>query len=251
MTETRRNVLVLVSFVVCLGTVSAYYAIRELRPESDRDYGSVLGTRTDPRDLPPITPPKLENPYRQIADRNLFRPLAKEPEQPAAETAGGSRGASRPSAGSGGAWVPPDAGLFVPPAGPAPWTGETTQPLATEPPRPPSPRIEPPDTPAPEVGTGPAPATVAITGVGGSGGDLRVLVEDNATGQSRWVKPGGTAFGYRVDYVTGHGGVVSKDGRSYVLGVGENKPPAKPPAEKSEPASKPPAATEGAGGEAR
>ncbi len=65
---------------------------------------------------------------------------------------------------------------------------------------------------------------LSVTGVGGSGRDRRVLVEDTATGRSEWVRPGGRAFGYQVDYATDRGAVVSKQGRSYVLELGANKP---------------------------
>jgi hypothetical protein len=80
----------------------------------------------------------------------------------------------------------------------------------------------------PEAKSDPGPG-VSITGVAGSGGAVKVLVENDRTGESRWVAPGGRAFGYSVDYVTPRGGVVSKDGRSQVLELGQNKKAEQPP----------------------
>ncbi|MBD3175284.1 MAG: hypothetical protein GF320_08885 [Armatimonadia bacterium] len=105
----------------------------------------------------------------------------------------------------------------------------------------PEPTPAPPHTPGPEPPGEPpsqpptsAPATpdvtvveplqVYVAAVVGSGSRMRVLVVHRESGQRRWVAVGETAFGYRVDMATLKGAVLSKDGREYVVELGEGRP---------------------------
>lgn len=246
MSDHQRNLYILIGSVVCvaLGVVT-YLWVSLSRPPA-RDEGGVLGASLHPLDMPPIQAPKLERRYQGIVERNFFKPLEGEvPVEPETESAPPPeepRQAARPSRSSPsvvyGAPAFPD--LYAPMPGISfygPSAGlpsvDWQEPL-TSPPQPPAP-MDPssPTAGQPQKGpTGPPAADVAVTAVvRGGDGRARVLVEDNATGESKWVEPGGRAFGYRVDYATEKGSVLTRDGRQYVLGVGENKPAAAPKAD--------------------
>jgi len=241
-TDQRRNVLILVAFSACLVIVSGAYVWRQLSPTAEADVAQVLAPTTDPKYLPPIEAPKLDAPYRQIADRNLFRPLpaaeaeAKKQEerqkeaerQRAAARAGGGGGAFE-----GTAWELPPPLAYGPAIGWAPPPATWGPATGLQPPQPPMRPAGEPGTSTmmpPERPAGPPATTVSVSGVvTGSDGRKRVLVSDNASGRSTWVEPGGRAFGYTVDYATERGSVLTKRDRTYVLGLGENKPVAKAP----------------------
>jgi len=232
----------LAAFSACLVTVSGAYVWRQLNPAPQSDVTQVLAPTTDPRYLPPIEAPKLDAPYQRIADRDLFKPLpaseaeAKKQQDQLKENE--KRRAAARAGGGAGAYVGPEWELPLPMAygpvvgwGPpsATWGPAT----GAQPPRPPMASAGAPATSTvmpPERPAGPAAAVVSVTGVAkGSDGRQRVLVTDNASGRSTWVEPGGRAFGYTVDYATERGGVLSKQDRTYVLGLGENVPAAKAP----------------------
>jgi hypothetical protein len=238
--DDKRNVLLLAAFSACLLTMCGILVVWQLRVPNQAEGSTVLGSDVSPGDLPPLDPPKLEGPYRAIADRNLFRNDAKLPQPTDAKASGGARqnvyrdgGGGFAGGGGGVEWIPPaPAGLWMPPSlsGPAPSTAWS--PPASGPPRPPMDSDPGAAPPGPRLPRSPADSgpNVAITGIAGSGGAVRVLVENRATGETEWVAPGGKAFGYSVDYVTPQGGVVSKEGRSQVLGLGQNKKSESPPA---------------------
>ncbi len=232
MNDSQRNVAILAAFSVCLIAASAAFVHRQLNPPRETDdLETLLAVRSDPRNLAPIEAPKLEAPAQAILDRDLFGPLVEVPESEEPESE------PEPMAYRGGGYdypspapwaLPPAAYGALPPAEPGAWSGT---------PLPPQPDLSsPPKPPTDFGGAAPKPEakkpgmSLTVTGVGGSGADRRVLVEDTETGRSEWVRPGGRAFGYEVDYATDRGAVVSRQGRSYVLELGANKPAEKPAA---------------------
>jgi hypothetical protein len=247
MSENQRNLYIFLSFLGCMTIAVGVYVWGQLSVPTDPPQERVLSVEPHPADLTPIQPPKLERRYRGIVERNFFQPLEGEiPEEKPDEEDVEEPAPTRPSATlhttSPGAY--PD--LYAPLPGVPSYGGGPGTPgwsnVPEMPPEPPQPMEPSPPAEAerPEEPSGPPAASVAVTAVvEGGDGRARVLVEDNATGRSRWVEPGGRAFGYEVDYATDKGGVVSKDGRRYVLGVGENKP-ARPEPE-PEPAPETPA----------
>jgi len=73
--------------------------------------------------------------------------------------------------------------------------------------------------------------TVYIAALAGRGESLSALMVQRDTGNTRWVPVGGSAFGYTLDYATLKGVVLSRDGRQYVLELGEGRGEAAPTAE--------------------
>jgi len=73
--------------------------------------------------------------------------------------------------------------------------------------------------------------TVYIAALAGRGEDLSALMVQRDTGNTRWVPVGGSAFGYTLDYATLKGVVLSRDGRQYVLELGEGRGEAAPTTE--------------------
>ena len=82
MNEDKRNVLMLAAFTACLLTMCGVLVVWQLRVPNQAERSAVLSSEVSPEDLPPLDPPKLEGPYRAIADRNLFRSDVKLPAQP-------------------------------------------------------------------------------------------------------------------------------------------------------------------------
>ena len=262
MDEYRRNLYILGSFVACMVVAVGVYLWSQLSAPPDQPESGILSSSLHPLDMPPIQPPKLERRYQGIVERDFFKPLEgeipmeSEPESPEAEEQAVATAAGR--SGSSVVYGPasfPD--LYAPiPGVPSYGPSATFPPLdwsspSMMPPEPPAPmepapgaELEQPARPA-----GPPAATVAVTAVvRGGDGRARVLVEDNATGETKWVEPGARAFGYKVDYATEKGGVLSREGRQYVVGVGENKPTAPaaeptPPDEATTPPTAEPSAT--------
>lgn len=166
------------------------------------------------------------------APRNLFRPLQLEAPRGKEQAAPAATSAPPPA---GGGWYPPYTVPYIPPAyvggfTPAPGLpgagGDGGQPGETDTAEP---KPEPPQPPKPDA------AGIAVTALSTGPSGVRVLVEDLETHRSQWVSSGGAAFGYTLERATAKGGLFSKGGRYYALGLGDGKsgkpvPSATPPA---------------------
>jgi len=154
------------------------------------------------------------------APRNLFRPLQLEAPRTKEQAAPATTSAN-PSAGGG--WYPPYTVPYIPPAYVGGFTpasglpgaggagGQPGEPSKAEP------KPEPPQPPKPDA------AGIAVTALSTGASGTRALVEDLATRRSQWVSPGGAAFGYTLERATAKGGLFSKGGRYYALGLGDGK----------------------------
>jgi hypothetical protein len=229
MRSDRWNVYLLAIFTACLVCAAGMVTYMQLRPADDENaMDELLIGQISPENQPPISAPALEAPDDAIVGRDLFAPVIRQPKVTEA-TQEAARGQATTMEPLGNSWIPPMVGGFpVPPGGVTGWTAP--QPAPQIPAFGPSaPVTLPPPAPmaAPPARTEqPAPVEprISITGVTSSGGSTRVLVEDVNTGKRSWVAPGDSAYGYRVDYATGRGAVVSREGKTQVLRVGENKP---------------------------
>ncbi|HQK93637.1 MAG TPA: hypothetical protein PLD23_09030 [Armatimonadota bacterium] len=63
---------------------------------------------------------------------------------------------------------------------------------------------------------------LGITGIVRNPSGFRVLVRHNPTGKSQWAGVGEVVFGYRIELITLRGALVVRDGRYFVLPIGEN-----------------------------
>ncbi len=231
MSGQRLNVLLLGVFSACLIGAAGLATYIQLQPDNEPTVEEIVAAELNPDDLPPISGVGLEAPAQSIVDRDLFAPVRRDQRVVTPEP-GSQRTVVAGAEDLSGTWMPPMVGGFAaPPAGTAGWGPAPTQPAASPPaPMAPSGPVSfPPPAPtrleAPPVSEAPArpEPRIAITGVTSAGGTTRVLVEDVNTGKRSWVAPGDSAYGFRVDYATGRGAVVSRDGHSEVLRVGENK----------------------------
>jgi hypothetical protein len=246
MKSDRWNVYLLAIFTACLVCTAGIVTYMQLRPaDDDNALDELLIGQISPEDQPPISAPGLEAPDEGIVSRDLFAPVIREPKVTEANQEG-VRGQTATMEPLDNSWIPPMVGGF--PAVPGGVTGWTSPQPAPQIPTygPSAPATLPP--PVPMAASSPAPPErtraveprIAVTGVTSSGGSTRVLVEDVNTGKRSWVAPGDSAYGFRVDYATGRGAVVSREGKSQVLRVGENKPTGAAetkPAGSSQPAS--------------
>jgi len=136
-----------------------------------------------------------------IVGRGLFSPLVR-PESLSA------RGNAE--------WVQPDMeGIPVTFLDQGPGTPTPTQPGGPDGPQGPG------DTGRPRLGEA-SSCQLAITGVVSDINGYRLLVRHIPSGQSRWVDVGEEAFGYKIEAITLRGALVSKEGRYYVLPLGQN-----------------------------
>jgi len=63
---------------------------------------------------------------------------------------------------------------------------------------------------------------LGVTGIVRDQSGFRILIRHNPTGKSQWAGVGEVIFGYRVELITLRGALVVKDGRYFVLPIGEN-----------------------------
>jgi len=139
---------------------------------------------------PDAAPPP--NPYAVIAERNLFRPLTQLGPGP------------RPSSPTS---PPPGGKMPVLPAGKSGG--------------PPSPAPRSPSSPP---GSADFKKTLAFTGVVETPDGTQALIENIQTKECRFVKQGDNAFGCRVTNINSQILSLEKDGSSFTLNIGENKP---------------------------
>jgi len=123
--------------------------------------------------------------------------------------------------------VVPRRGPFVPLLGGVPYLG-AIPPVVTMLPPPAGEASSAPvgaaaEAPPSKAAPKPPDVAVAITATVQGRDGLKALVENKATGETRWVVAGGEAFGYRVSQITPRGAMVAKGDRAYVLPVGAGK----------------------------
>lgn len=166
------------------------------------------------------------------APRNLFRPLQLEAPRSKEPTAAAPPPTNAPVSG---AWYPPYTMPYIPPAygsGFVPASGLPRSDGGEAPPGEPAKAASAPERAQPPQ---PDAAQIAVTALSTGPSGVRVLVEDLETHRSQWVSSGGTAFGYTLERATTKGGLFSKGGRYYAVGLGDGKsgkpvPSAAPPA---------------------
>ncbi len=78
--------------------------------------------------------------------------------------------------------------------------------------------------PSGEAASNPASDRIAVVGAVRVGDDLYVLVEDVTKGETRYVRAGESAFGYTVKSADVDNAVLVRDGKTFVVALGENKP---------------------------
>ncbi len=220
MQVTRRDAWILTVFTVALVAGLTLYVRSVTRPPGAPDRTAEKSPAEPPpaeaprprADQPPQPPGEfmtaavaageIPGQYRVITDRQLFKPLVKPPVKQKAPSP------PMPSVPRVDVPRPAPVKAPAPPAGPpaaAPPAQQTPAPAA--PPKPP----------------------LAVTGLLRAGDGYRVLVENTELKQSRMVRVGEEAFGFRVAAVTDDGGsvtlasVATQGGSEVTLKLGENK----------------------------
>ena len=78
--------------------------------------------------------------------------------------------------------------------------------------------------PSGEATSNPASDRIAVVGAVRVSDDLYVLVEDVTKGETRYVRAGESVFGYTVKSADVDNAVLVRDGKTFVVALGENKP---------------------------
>lgn len=220
MQVTRRDAWILTVFTVALVAGLTLYVRSVTRPPGAPDRTAEKSPSEPPpaeapralADQPPQPPGEfmtaavatgeIPGEYRVITDRQLFKPLVKPPVKQKAPSP------SLPTVPRVDVPRPAPVKAPAPPAGPPAGASPAQQ------------------TPAPAA---PPKPPLAVTGLLRAGDGYRVLVENTELKQSRMVRVGEEAFGFRVAAVTDDGGsvtlasVAAQGGSEVTLKLGENK----------------------------
>lgn len=154
-------------------------------------------TRTRTVNKPTLSKPQPTN-YAVIAQRNLFQPLVAPKAKVTQPSAKGDRlvqpSSPNPNQGiqTSSSNVPPMFSFFPMPSG--------------------------------EATSNPSSDRIAVVGAVRVGDDLYVLVEDAAKGETRYIRAGESAFGYTVKSADVDNAVLVRDGQTFMVALGENKP---------------------------
>jgi len=189
---------VVVVIVVAKNAASTAPARPKAKPTAETKRVRVNITQAKPK-VPtpaPAAKPEDKNPYSIIAERNLFRPV----------TGGG--------AGSRPAGKPPSPGQ----SGGAPVLA----------------MLKPGMLPPMPLGGAPSPAppsddfkkSLAFTGVVQTTAGTQALLENLKTKETRFAARGDSAFGCRLVDISQQSVMLEKDGATFRLNIGENKPDA-------------------------
>lgn len=202
---TRRDAAILGGFLLVVTGASAALIAKQTQSAPAASAPLVaMGVAETEADMPEsIEPgPGLWMPSGVIADPAVFQPGGKPSGVRAPARGTGTRSAA--------AVVPDDSSRSATTdqaSAPAPLPGGAMA----------GPMMMPASTPRGE-------ALVYIAALAGPREGISALLVSKSTGNSRWVKPGESAFGYTLEYATTRGAVLESGGQRYVLQLGEGRP---------------------------
>lgn len=205
LSERHRSIL-LFTTPFCAVVVLAFYVLQTARGETSRSATSATrrSTSTKVATRPSTLAEDSAEDFQIISRRNIFRPLI-EPKKVKVQ-----RSMQR----------------YVPPTNIKP-----LQPLVLPMPIQRAPQTKTPAQPQPQA----SPTTgIAVVGTVNVNGVMHGVVEDTTRNETRFIRVGEEAFGFRLKQIDDERAVLERDGKTFVLNLGANKedkpvrPPAKP-----------------------